>query len=213
MKWYKRPFDFFCCAVLAIVMSPLFVWIAIKIKRDSDGPVFYISERMQTPTQGFGLYKFRTMAVVEDDKNTGVTGGNKDTRITEYGAYLRKSRLDELPQLWNIVLGHMSLVGPRPPLREYVERFPEIYNEVLKDKPGVTGLASLTYSRHETLLLAQCKTPQETDHVYTTRSVPAKAKLDLMYQRNFSPCLDLWIIWETLFRSKTRKRSPKSTTK
>ena len=209
MRWTKRPFDLFCCTVLAIAMAPIFVWIAFKIKRDSDGPILYVSERMKSSTQGFGLFKFRTMAVVGDDENTGVTGGDKDARITKYGAYLRRTRLDELPQLWNIILGHMSLVGPRPPLREYVERFPEIYNNVLQDKPGVTGLASLTYSGHETFLLASCASPEETDNVYTSRCIPTKAKLDLMYRSKFSPCLDYWIIWETLFRSKTRKRSSK----
>lgn len=206
MRWVKRPFDFFCCSVLAVALLPLFALIAWRIKQDSDGPILYISERMKTPTQGFGLYKFRTMAVVDDDENTGVTGANKNSRITEYGDYLRRKRLDELPQLWNIVLGHMSLVGPRPPLREYVERFPDTYQAVLKDKPGVTGLASLTYSKHETLLLEQCTSPEETDRVYTTRCVPAKAKLDLMYQQHYRPCLDYWIIWETLRRTYSRQK-------
>lgn len=206
MRWTKRPFDLFCASVLSIVLLPLFVYLAWKIKQDSDGPVLYVSERMKTPEQGFGLFKFRTMKVIDSKENLGVTGANKDDRITTYGHFLRRSRLDELPQLWNIVLGHMSFVGPRPPLREYVDRFPDIYNEVLKDKPGVTGLASLTYSKHETKLLAQCVTASETDLVYTTRCIPAKAKLDLLYQKNFSPCLDYWIIWETLARTYSRRR-------
>lgn len=206
MRWVKRPFDLFCASVLAIVLLPLFAWIAWRIKREGDGPVLYISERMKTPTQGFGLFKFRTMAVATGDENSGVTGADKTSRITEYGAYLRRKRLDELPQLWNIVLGHMSFVGPRPPLREYVERFPKIYGDVLRDKPGVTGLASLTYSKRESDLLERCTTPEETDHVYVTRCVPAKAKLDLMYQANYRPCLDYWIIWETLRRTYVRKK-------
>ncbi len=205
MRWTKRPFDCFCAAVLSIVMLPVFIYVAWRIKQDDGGPVFYISERMQTPTKGFGLYKFRTMKVVDNKENSGVTGANKDDRITQYGSFLRKSRLDELPQLWNIFLGHMSFVGPRPPLREYVERFPQIYDEVLKDKPGVTGLASLKFAKHETLLLSRCHSAEETDRVYTTRCVPAKAKLDLIYQRNFTPCFDYWIIYETLRRAFTKR--------
>jgi lipopolysaccharide/colanic/teichoic acid biosynthesis glycosyltransferase len=207
MRWVKRPFDLFCASVLAVVLLPLFGWIAWRLKQDSDGPVLYISERMKTPEQGFGLFKFRTMAVVNDTENAGVTGADKNDRITEYGAYLRRKRLDELPQLWNIVLGHMSFVGPRPPLREYVNRFPGVYTEVLKDKPGVTGLASLTYSKRESVLLERCTSAEETDQVYTSKCIPAKAKLDLMYQANYRPCLDYWIIWETLRR--TYSRQPK----
>ena len=206
MRWVKRPFDLFCAFVLGVVFIPVFFYIGWRIKQDSDGPVFYVSERMKTPTQGFGLLKFRTMAVVDDTENTGVTGANKDSRITEYGAYLRRKRLDELPQFWNIVLGHMSFVGPRPPLREYVERFPDIYDEVLKDKPGVTGLASLTYAKRETSLLENCTSAEETDHFYVTKCIPAKAKLDLMYQANYRPCLDYWIIWETLRRTYSRRK-------
>jgi lipopolysaccharide/colanic/teichoic acid biosynthesis glycosyltransferase len=206
MRWAKRPFDLFFAFVLGLAVSPLLIYIAWQIKRDSDGPVFYVSERMKTPAQGFGLLKFRTMAVVDDAQNSGVTGANKDDRITEYGAYLRRKRLDELPQFWNIFLGHMSFVGPRPPLREYVERFPDIYNEVLKDKPGVTGLASLTYSKKETALLERCTSAAETDQVYTTKCIPAKAKLDLMYQANYRPCLDYWIICATLYRTYSRQK-------
>lgn len=205
MRWTKRPFDLFCAAVLSVVLLPLFAFIAWRLKQEGDGPILYVSERMKTPSEGFNLYKFRTMKVVEYKENSGVTGANKDDRITQYGSFLRRKRLDELPQLWNIVLGHMSFVGPRPPLREYVERFPDIYTEVLKDRPGVTGLASLTYSKHETMLLTQCETPAQTERVYTSRCIPAKAKLDLIYQEKFSPCLDYWIIWETLRRTYSKR--------
>jgi lipopolysaccharide/colanic/teichoic acid biosynthesis glycosyltransferase len=130
--------------------------------------------------------------------DAGVTGGDKAARITPLGAKLRRRRIDELPQLWNILKGDMSFVGPRPPLRSYVEAYPDLYGDVLKSTPGVTGLATLKYNKREAKLLAQCATPAETDTVYRTRCIPAKAKLDLIYQRNYRPCLDYWIIWSTL---------------
>ena len=98
---------------------------------------------------------------------------------------------------WNVLKGDMSLVGPRPPLREYVERFPGIYGEVLKSPTGITGLASLRYHDREEKLLAACQDAAETDRVYAGRCVPAKARLDLIYQRNWSLCFDLKLIWET----------------
>ena len=91
------------------------------------------------------------------------------------------------------------MFGPRPPLREYVERFPDLYTQVLKSRPGITGLASIVYHRHEEKLLTVCATPAETDSVYASRCVPRKAKLDLMYQRNRTLCLDAWIMVKTVF--------------
>jgi len=145
------------------------------------------------------LWKLRTMTV-NTGAETGVSGGDKNSRITPFGRFLRRTRADELPQLYNILRGDISFVGPRPPLREYVERFPECYGKVLKSRPGVTGLASLRYHRTEERLLATCTTPEETDRVYTTRCVPRKAELDLIYQRNQSLCFDLKLIGQTFSR-------------
>jgi lipopolysaccharide/colanic/teichoic acid biosynthesis glycosyltransferase len=130
--------------------------------------------------------------------DSGVSGGDKAARITPAGGFLRRTRLDELPQLFNILKGDMSFVGPRPPLRRYVEACPETYAAVLRSRPGVTGLATLVFHRHEERFLAQCATPEETNRVYLRRCIPRKARLDLIYQRRQSLCLDLWILLRTL---------------
>ena len=121
-----------------------------------------------------------------------------DPRITGVGRFLRRSSLDEFPQLWNILKGDLSFVGPRPPLREYVERYPEIYREVLKSRPGVTGLATVVYHKHEAALLERCTTPEETDDVYARICVPAKARLDLIYQRHQTMCFDFDLVFQTI---------------
>jgi lipopolysaccharide/colanic/teichoic acid biosynthesis glycosyltransferase len=136
------------------------------------------------------------MTVVDSD--SGVSGGDKTARITPVGAWLRSKRLDEFPQLWNILKGDISFVGPRPPLRQYVERFPELYGQVLQSRPGVTGLASIVYHKHEATLLDRCATPEETDAVYARTCVPAKARLDLIYQKHQSTCYDFDLVFQTI---------------
>lgn len=199
----KRLFDVFFASLVGLLVLPFLAWTALLIWRQKDGPVFYIAERMNRPNQAFGLIKFRTMAQASA-QDQGVTGGDKSQRITPIGARLRKRRLDELPQLWNIIKGDISFVGPRPPLREYVERFPETYAKVLESRPGVTGLATLVYNKREAALLARCTTAEETDAVYCRLCIPAKAKLDLIYQSRYRPCLDCWIIWRTLRQVSSR---------
>lgn len=148
----KRLFDLGSACVLTLVLLPVILIVAGVILIRDGHPVFFIGERMKTPTQSFGLLKFRTMKPKSDD---GVaTGGDKMAQITTTGRVLRRTRLDELPQLWNVFRGDISFVGPRPPLRRYVEKFPDIYGEVLKARPGITGLASLRYHKHEERLLA-----------------------------------------------------------
>ena len=191
----KRVFDLVLAVLLTPLVFGLFLFTLITVILFEKRPYFYAAERMKTPTQSFRLLKFRTMEVAPGD--SGVSGGHKQQRITRMGRIMRKTRADELPQLWNIFRGDISFVGPRPPLREYVERFPEIYSEVLKTPPGVTGLASLCYSGHETWILAQCKNAEAVDLAYTRRCIPAKAKLDLIYQRHMSICFDLVLIWRT----------------
>jgi lipopolysaccharide/colanic/teichoic acid biosynthesis glycosyltransferase len=181
--------------LLAVPFAALVLWLLLRQGR----PVFYVSERMRGLDQPFSLWKLRSMAMVAGQ--SGVSGGDKAARITPIGRFLRKSRLDEIPQLWNVLRGDMSFVGPRPPLRQYVERFPQIYGPVLRNRPGITGLASLTFHRHEEWLLARCKTAQETDAVYARRCVPRKARLDMIYQKNQSICLDLRLMLKTLARA------------
>ena len=194
----KRLFDIVVSTLGLVVFSPIMLVIAIAILRRDGGPVFYVAERMKTPTQPFFLIKFRTMSNVPEDQNAGVTGGDKTDRITPIGRTLRRYRLDELPQLINILRGDMSLVGPRPPLRQYTDAFPALYGTVLQSRPGITGLATLYFHRHEEMLIATAKTPEETEQIYSTRCVPRKAALDMIYQRHASVCFDVVIIWQTV---------------
>lgn len=206
MTWRKRIFDLFFASLLVLILGPVILLLVLWIWRRQGRPLFYVAERMKSPTQSFGLWKFRTMSVVTDD--SGVSGGDKALRITPIGARLRAKRLDEFPQLWNILKGDLSFVGPRPPLREYVDRFPDIYAEVLKSRPGVTGLATIRFHKHEDKLLARCATPEETDEVYARICVPRKARLDLIYQRHQSTCYDFDLVFQTignLFRRRNAK--------
>ncbi len=193
----KRVMDIVFAVLIGTLALIPFVIIVLVLLREG-GPVFYVSERMKTPVRAFSLYKFRTMRVAARDQ--GVSGGDKSDRITPVGRLLRRARLDEIPQLWNILKGDMSFVGPRPPLRIYVERFPVLYGRVLQNRPGVTGLASLHFHRQEERLLARCRTAQETDEVYTRRCIPRKARLDLIYQHRRTLCLDIAIIGQTFGR-------------
>ena len=193
----KRLLDVVCAvlliAILALPFGLLLIWLLIREGR----PVFHVSERMKAPGQPFRLWKLRTMRPAAPGADSGVTGADKADRITPTGRLLRRTRLDEVPQLWNVLKGDMSFVGPRPPLRQYVERFPEIYGAVLRSRPGITGLASLHFHRHEEWLLARCRTPEETDAVYARVCIPRKARLDLIYQQRRTICLDLKLMLET----------------
>lgn len=195
MTWSKRAFDIFGVIGLIVLLWPFILLISVVILLREGRPVLYLSERMRGPDEPFMLWKFRTMTQAVSD--SGVTGADKTGRITPTGAWLRKRRLDELPQLWNILKGDISFVGPRPPLRRYVELFPELYADVLKSRPGVTGLASLRFHAREESLLARCESADETDRVYRERCVPRKATLDLIYQKNRNFCYDISLIWET----------------
>ena len=199
----KRALDLIAalllCALLALPFTILLLWLLLTEGR----PVFYVSERMRAPGRPFRLWKLRTMTVARTD--SGVSGGDKAARITRTGRLLRRTRADEIPQLWNVLKGDMSFVGPRPPLRQYVERFPEIYAQVLQSRPGITGLATLRFHRHEERLLARCHTPAETDALYARACVPRKAHLDLIYQRHRTLCLDLALMVETLTRALRRR--------
>lgn len=191
----KRIFDIVLALVLIIVLAPFFAILVVVLLLSEGRPLFYVSERMKTPTEGFALIKLRTMANVASDG--GVTGGDKTARIGRVHRLLRRARLDEIPQLWNVLKGDMSFVGPRPPLRVYVDDFAAIYGQVLQSRPGVTGLASLRFHAHEEAMLSRCETSEETDAVYRRRCIPRKAALDLIYQQNRTFCFDLALIAET----------------
>ena len=202
----KRALDLGLALLLSVALAPLAAGVALMVARGRDGPLLYGSERMRSAAEGFTLWKFRTMAQGPDAG--GVTGGDKAARITPAGRRLRRARLDELPQLWNILMGEISFVGPRPPLRRYVEMFPDLYARVLRARPGVTGLASLVYAAHEERILAACPTPEATEAAYVRRCIPRKAALDLIYQRNRTLWLDLKLIGWTAARFLPRSIRP-----
>jgi lipopolysaccharide/colanic/teichoic acid biosynthesis glycosyltransferase len=191
----KRAFDIALAALALIALAPLFVLIAILIKLDSHGPVLFKQERIGKKFRPFLIYKVRTM--VEDAPRLGasITYGN-DSRITRVGRILRQSKLDELPQLLNILKGDMSFVGPRPEVRRYVELFRSDYEQILKVRPGLTDLASLKYS-DEASILGQSKNP-EVD--YVTRLLPDKIYLAKEYIRHSSLLFDAKLIAETIIR-------------
>ena len=194
----KRTFDLFIALLILIPTAPIMAGIALCIRQQVRAPIFYVAERMKTSEQPFNLIKFHTMSNVATDQNAGVTGGDKADRITPIGRTLRRYRLDELPQVFNVLRGDMSFVGPRPPLRQYTEAFPDLYSEVLQSRPGITGLATLHFHRHEERLIANATTPEETETIYTTRCIPRKATLDLIYTEHASVCFDIRIMWQTL---------------
>lgn len=198
MTLTKRFLDLCFAIILFIVIAPVLILIALLVLLVDGRPVFYISERMKNLDEGFRLFKFRTMDTALSD--TGVSGGEKTSRITRTGFFLRHSRLDETPQLLNVILGDISFVGPRPPLRQYVERFPDIYSRVLKSRPGITGMASIYFHSYEESLLSRSCSSSETDRIYAQICIPRKARLDLIYQRHQNTCLDLELMLKTVFK-------------
>ena len=172
----KRAFDLAVAVPLIIVLSPVFLVIGLLIRVFDGAPILYQSARVTTNGQLFTLIKFRTMRNVNSD--SGVTGGQKSERVSRLGAVLRTSRLDEIPQLVNVIFGDMSFVGPRPPLPQYVNAYPALYSRVLASKPGITGLASVIFHKREERLLSRCSSPEETDAVYRRVCIRANGKND-----------------------------------
>ncbi len=204
MTLRKRLFDLVLALVLAVLLAVPFLILVLVLLVIEGRPIFYVAERMKGVDQPFPLWKLRTMKVVNGD-NSDVSGADKSNRITKVGRFLRRARLDEIPQLWNVIRGDMSFVGPRPPLRQYVERFPDLYARVLVCRPGITGLATLHFHAHEDYLLRSCTSAQQTDQVYSRRCVPRKARLDLIYRKRRNICLDVKILLKTAARVLRRK--------
>lgn len=195
MPLSKRVFDIALALLLLVLLAPLIAGIALAVLVLDGRPVLHRGERMRAPGRCFVLWKFRTMRPASGSDRP--LGGDQCARVTRLGRVLRDRRLDELPQLINILKGDLSFVGPRPPLPHYVSRFPALYTEVLRSRPGVTGLASLVFYGREEVLLAGCRTEEETDALFTAFCVPAKAQLDLEYQRNRSLWSDIRLIART----------------
>ena len=159
-----------------LLLSPLFLIVALWIVIDNPGPVFYRQERVGKDGKDFYLIKFRSMRVGAD-KESLITVGDRDPRITKAGYYIRKYKLDELPQLWNVLIGDMSFVGPRPEVRKYVDLYTDEQRCVLSVRPGITDNASIEYM-DESALLAQAENP---DKIYVEQIIPAKIALNMRY--------------------------------
>jgi len=176
-----RLFDVLFSVVGLIVLSPLFFVLAIWIKLDSNGPVFYKQIRVGKDNRDFYLYKFRSM-VINSDKKGLITVGGRDPRVTRSGFLIRKYKLDELPQLINVIKGEMSFVGPRPEVRKYVDMYNEEQKKVLTIKPGITDYASIEYFE-ENILLGEAEDPEK---VYIEQIMPEKILYNLKYINNRS---------------------------
>ncbi len=188
----KRCFDLLMSGLGLLVLSPLFVLMALWIKCDSKGPVFYRQVRVGRHGKDFRLFKFRSMRVGSDRKGL-ITVGGHDPRITRSGYFIRKYKLDELPQLINVFIGDMSLVGPRPEVRKYVDLYTPKQRHVLDVRPGITDPASIRY-RNENELLGAADDPER---YYVDVILPDKLRLNLDYVARHSFGHDLSIIFQT----------------
>lgn len=191
----KRTFDIVAAFFGLLILSPFLVIAALLIRLDSKGPIFFKQERVGRGFKPFFIYKFRTM-VKDTQERGGVITSGEDARITWIGRILRKTKIDELPQLINILKGEMSLVGPRPEVKKYVELFRNDYEDILKIRPGITDLASLKY-RNEAFILGQTEDPDET---YIKMVLPDKIRLAKEYLNRSSLTFDLRLILKTLLR-------------
>ena len=191
----KRLFDVFVSTVMSVLLSPLLLVLCLAVKFSSKGPVFYMQERIGKNQIPFRIFKFRTM-FLDADKKGLLTVGGRDPRVTPVGYFLRKYKLDELPQLFNVVLGEMSLVGPRPEVKRYVDMYSVEQKKVLEVKPGITDYASIEYS-NENELLGKADDPEK---MYVEEIMPAKLKLNLKYVQEKSFFVDLKIIIRTVLK-------------
>ncbi len=190
-----RFFDFVLSLVGLVILAPIFIVLAVWIKIDSVGPVFYKQIRVGQNGKDFGLFKFRSM-VVDADKKGLITVGGRDPRITRSGYFIRKYKLDELPQLINVLVGDMSLVGPRPEVRKYVELYDDEQNKVLSVKPGITDYASIEYM-DENEILGKSTDPEKT---YIEEIMPEKIKYNMKYIKNRSLIEYFKIIFLTILK-------------
>ncbi len=190
----KRIFDIVASGFGLLVLSPVFLILAIWIKLDSNGPVFYRQVRVGRHNKDFRIFKFRSMRVGSDKKGL-ITVGGRDPRVTRSGYYIRKYKLDEFPQLINVFIGDMSLVGPRPEVRKYVDLYTPEQMHVLDVRPGVTSLASIRY-RNENDILAASEDP---DRCYIEKVMPDKLAIDLEYVANHSFWYDITLIFKTFW--------------
>lgn len=195
----KRFLDIIFSGLGLICLSPLFVFLALWVKLDSPGPVFYRQVRVGRNNRDFKLYKFRSMRV-DSDKKGLITIGGHDPRVTQSGYYIRKYKLDEFPQLINVFLGDMSLVGPRPEVRKYVDMYTDEQMHVLDVRPGITDMASICY-RNENELLESVDNPEQ---YYREVIMQDKLRINLEYINKHSIYGDIRLILKTLLAVVTK---------
>lgn len=195
----KRAFDILVSAILLLLLSPILLFFAIWIKLDSPGPVFYRQERVTTYGRIFRIFKFRTMKVDADKMGSLVTLKNDD-RITRVGHVIRRYRLDELPQLLNILTGDMSLVGTRPEVAKYVAAYTPEMKATLLLPAGVTSTASILFKDEEELIAKFILEGMEVDDIYITKVLPEKMHYNLSYLKNYSFLGDLKLMVRTVLR-------------
>ncbi len=192
-EYGKRAFDLVLSVPALILLSPVLCAIAVLIKRGSPGPVFFTQERMGKKGSTFRLYKFRTMTVNAHESGPQVTTRD-DTRITGTGRVLRRYKLDELPQLFNVIKGDMSLVGPRPEVRKYADAFRDEYSSILQISPGITDYAALEFRNEEEILAGY----PDAEDAYTRVILPEKITLYKKYIREMGFMADLKILFRTM---------------
>ena len=190
----KRLFDIFFSLLGLIILAPLLLVVSILIKLDSPGTVFFRQERVGKNFKPFSIYKFRSMTADAPKSGPAITVGG-DMRVTRTGRFIRKYKLDELPQLINVLKGDVSVVGPRPEVPKFVDIFRSDYKEILTIKPGITDYASIQY-RDEESVLARYNNPEEG---YIKEVLPAKIRLAKQYIREKSISVDIAIILKTLY--------------
>lgn len=195
----KRCFDIVFSLIGLIILLPILILIAIIIKIDSKGPILFLQGRVGKNNKDFNIYKFRTMRIQSETEGL-LTLGNHDSRITKVGYFLRLYKIDEFPQLINILKGDMSFVGPRPELRYYVNFYSEDDMKIFVVRPGITGLASLKY-RNEVELLKAANNPEE---FFIKTIIPDKLKYNKAYIKNRSFFFDLKLILNTIIRVVTK---------
>lgn len=192
-QFWKRLLDVIASLLGLLLLSPLLLITGLLVKSTSRGPMLYWQDRVGRSGSRFRIVKFRSMVVGADKRGPDITSSG-DSRVTRLGAILRKTKIDELPQLWNVLIGQMSLVGPRPELPRYVGDYNQEQLRVLSVRPGITDLASIQY-RHEEEILGQSENPEE---FYRNVVLPHKLKLNLEYIEKMSFTIDAKLIVQTL---------------
>ncbi|MEF2953576.1 MAG: sugar transferase [Blautia sp.] len=193
----KRIFDIIMSIIMILLLSPVLIVVSIWIKLDSKGPVFYRQERITQYGRVFRIFKFRTMVTGADKIGTLVTTKN-DSRITRVGEKIRKCRLDEIPQLFNILLGDMSFVGTRPEVKKYVDAYTDEMMATLLLPAGVTSLASIQYRDEDEILAKYVDEEHSVDEVYVEKILPEKMRYNLKYLKTFSIVEDITLCVKTV---------------